>query len=55
MAGISSEKSGVGKDGGETPARQALRMETRGLILIVLVIFVVYLVRYLHLLHRSAP
>jgi hypothetical protein len=39
----------------ETPSRQALRMETRGLILLALVIFIVYLVRYFHLLHRSAP
>ena len=39
----------------ETPARQALRMETHGLILIALVIFIVYLVRYVHLLHRSTP
>ena len=39
----------------ETPARQALRMETHGLILIALVIFIVCLVRYVHLLHRSTP
>jgi hypothetical protein len=39
----------------EARSRQALRMETRGLILIALAIFIVYLVRYLHLLHRSTP
>ncbi len=39
----------------ETRSTQALRMETRGLILVALVIFVVYLIRYFHLLHRSAP
>ncbi len=38
----------------ETPTRQAMRVEARGLILLALVIFVVYLVRYFHLLHRGA-
>ena len=38
----------------DTPKRRALRMETRGLILLALIIFVVYLVRYFHLL-RSTP
>jgi hypothetical protein len=39
----------------DAPARQALRMETRGLILIALVVLVVYLARYFHLLQRSTP
>ena len=39
----------------ETPARRALRTETRGLILVAFVILVVFLVRYVHLLHRSTP
>jgi hypothetical protein len=39
----------------EARSRQALRLETRGLILIAFAIFIVYLVRYFHLLHRSTP
>jgi hypothetical protein len=39
----------------ETPARQALRMETRGLILLAAIILAVYLFRYFHLVHRSTP
>jgi hypothetical protein len=39
----------------ETRSAQALRMETRGLILVALVILVVYLIRYFHLLHGSTP
>jgi hypothetical protein len=51
MCNVDQEK----KPSRETPARQALRMEARGLILLALVILVVYLVRYFHLVHRSAP
>jgi len=39
----------------EAASNQALRVETRGLILIAAVILIVYLVRYFHLLHRSTP
>jgi hypothetical protein len=39
----------------EAPARKALRMETRGLILLAAILVAVYLVRYFHLLHRSTP
>ncbi len=53
--GIVDQDSAESKPPREAPARQALRRETRGLILIAVVIFVVYLVRYFHLLHRSTP
>jgi len=39
----------------ETPSPQALRLETRSLILIALVILVPYRIRHFHLLHRSTP
>jgi len=39
----------------ETPTRRALRMETRGLILLACAILIVYLFRYFHLLHRGTP
>ena len=53
--GIVDQDRAETKPSREAPNRQALRRETRGLILIAVVIFVVYLVRYFHLLHRSTP
>ncbi len=49
------DQEAEGKSYRETPTRQVLRMEIRGLILIALVILVVYVIRYVHLLHRSTP
>ena len=38
----------------ETSSRQALRGETRGILVIALAIFIFYVIRYFHLTHGSA-
>ena len=38
----------------ETPTRQALRAETRGILVIAFAIFVFYVIRYFHLVQGSA-